>query len=101
MKTTPSPIIHSQLDDPIDATIGLKFWEIVAHALNEEDFKATQMEMLNGELDIISLPPPQVHCYLQEILDMLEDLWMGNLIITLVLIFLVTFVVMFLKVGPL
>jgi hypothetical protein len=34
-------------------------------------------------------------------LDMLEDLWMGNLIITLVLIFLVTFVVMFLKVGPL
>jgi hypothetical protein len=74
VKTTPSPIIHSQLDDPIDATIGLKFWEIVAHALNEEDFKATQMEMLNGELDIISLPPPQVHCYLQEILDMLEDL---------------------------
>jgi hypothetical protein len=64
MRTTPSPIIHSQLDDPIDATIDLKFFEIVTHVLDEEDFRATQMEMLSGELDITSLPPLQVHCYL-------------------------------------
>ncbi len=74
VKTTPSPIIHSQLDDPIDETICFKFSKIVAHVLNEEDFKATQMEMLSGELDITSLPPPQVHCYLQEILDIPKDL---------------------------
>jgi hypothetical protein len=64
VKTTPSPIIHSQLDDPIDATIGLRFSKIVTHVLDEEDFKATQMEMLSVELDITSLPTLQVHCYL-------------------------------------
>lgn len=78
MRTIPSPIIHNQLDDPIDATIGFKFFEIVMHVLDEEDFKATQMEMLNGELDITSLPPLQIHCYLREILDILKDLCNGE-----------------------
>jgi hypothetical protein len=64
VKTIFSPIIHSQLDHPIDATISFKFSEIVTHVLDEEDFRATQMEMLSGELDITSLPPLQVHCYL-------------------------------------
>lgn len=40
VRNTP-PIIHSQLDDPIDATIGLMFFEIVTHVLDEEDFWAT------------------------------------------------------------
>jgi hypothetical protein len=64
MKSIISPIIRSQLDDPIDTTIGLKFSEIVTHVLDEEDFKATEMEMLSGEFDITSLPLLQVHCYL-------------------------------------
>ncbi len=50
-----SPIIHSQLNNSIDATTNCRFFEIDTHILNEEDFKATNVEMVSGS-NFIPLP---------------------------------------------
>ncbi len=48
-----SPIIHSQLNNSIDATT--RFFEIVTHILNEGDFKATNVGVVSGS-NFIPLP---------------------------------------------
>ncbi len=50
-----SPIIHSQLNNSIDVTTNCRFFEIVTHILNEQDFKATNVEMVSGS-NFIPLP---------------------------------------------
>jgi hypothetical protein len=58
------------LVNPIDPLTGLKFSEIVA--MDEEDFRATQLELMQGE-EIDSLAPPQVFCYLEDIYSNLPE----------------------------
>jgi len=43
------------LNNSIDATTNCRFFGIVTHILNEEDFKATNVEMVSGS-NFIPLP---------------------------------------------
>ncbi len=55
VNVTPSPTIHSQLNNSIDAITNFRSFEIVTHVLNEKDFKSTNVEMVSGS-NFIPLP---------------------------------------------
>ncbi len=55
VNVAPSPTIHSQLNNSIDAITNFRSFEIATHVLNEKDFKAKNVEMVSGS-NFIPLP---------------------------------------------